>query len=69
MEKTFIVDENNCVKSAKIECTPAEYLVVNKALKLMGVDYHIHMDDRKLAQELSEIEPKIIGYKWGLGEQ
>lgn len=48
--------ENDCCKSVHIECSPAEFLVLNKALKYFSENSE-NEDDRRLAQELFDVHP------------
>ena len=50
---------NDCADSVDINCSPTEWLIIRKALKLLVRDEDIHPNDRAKAMSIIDIEPNI----------
>ena len=48
-------EENNIVNSVVIECTPSDYLLVSKALKMLAENEEVHEIDRRMAKYLFDL--------------
>lgn len=46
-----------CVKCIKAEYTPVEWLIANKALKLLGENQNINIEDVRRIKEMLNVEP------------
>ena len=47
---------HDCCESVKIVCSPAEWLILNKALRLLSENEKVHESDRKIAKAMHETE-------------
>lgn len=50
-----IPEENNIVNSVVIECTPSDYLLISKALKMLAENEEVHEIDRRTAKYLFDL--------------
>ena len=53
-------EENNIVNSVVIECTPSDYLLVSKALKMLAENEEVHEIDRRTAKYLFDLGLKEL---------
>ena len=47
---------NDCCESVEISCSPAEWLILNKALRLLSENEKVHESDRRIAKAMHETE-------------
>lgn len=50
---------NDCAEKVKIECSPVEWLVINKAIRLLSENPDVSIDDMRRAKQLFSTEPEI----------
>lgn len=55
--KIIFKEKDECVETVKIECSPAEYLVLNQAMKKYVNNNKIHYTDQKIMKRMLEVEP------------
>ena len=55
--KIIFKEKDECVETVKIECSPAEYLVLNQAMKKYVDNNKIHYTDQKIMKRMLEVEP------------
>ena len=55
-----IPEENNIVNSVVIECTPSDYLLISKALKMLAENEEVHEIDRRTAKYLFDLGLKEL---------
>ena len=61
METTITVKtENGFVKSVTIKCTPTDYLLVSKSLKMLSENSEVGDIDRRAAKDLFELGLKEL---------
>ena len=48
-------EENDIVNSVVIECTPSDYLLISKALKMLAENEEVHEIDRRTAKYLFDL--------------
>lgn len=61
MKTTITVKtENGFVKIVTIKCTPTDYLLVSKALKMLAENEEVHEIDRRTAKDLFELGLKEL---------
>ena len=53
-------EENNIVNSVVIECTPSDYLLISKALKMLSENEEVHEIDRRTAKYLFDLGLKEL---------
>ena len=53
-------EENNIVNSVVIECTPSDYLLISKALKMLSENEEVHEIDRRTAKYLFDLVLKEL---------
>ena len=53
-------EENNIVNSVVIECTPSDYLLISKALKMLAENEEVHEIDRRTAKYLFDLGLKEL---------
>lgn len=52
--KTTMLTEHDCCKAMVIEASPAESLIINKALRLMSENEELKESDRRLAVRIGK---------------
>lgn len=55
--KLIYEEKDKCVEAVKIECTPAEYLVLNQAMRLYMENDYVHETDRDIMRRMLEVNP------------
>lgn len=55
--KLIYEEKDECVEAVKIDCTPAEYLVLNQAMRLYMENDYVHETDRDIMRRMLEVEP------------
>ena len=53
-------EENDIVNSVVIECTPSDYLLISKALKMLAENEEVHEIDRRTAKYLFDLGLKEL---------
>lgn len=51
--------KNDCCTNVKVNYTPTEWLVANKALRLFSEDNSNHIEDLLISKEMLNIKPTI----------
>ena len=59
MDKYFL-EKNDIVESVILDCSPAEWLVINKALRLLVDNPDENEEDRAIAKDLINTETEFI---------
>lgn len=49
--------KNDCCKSVDVNCSPVEWLVILKALRLLSENNDVHPSDRNVADDMLAVEP------------
>lgn len=57
--KIKVITVNDCCEKVIAECSPVEWLVVNKALKLFRVDGFNALKDREIAEAMIDTEIEV----------
>lgn len=55
--KLIYEEKDEYVEAVKIKCTPAEYLVLNEAMRLYMENDYVHEIDRDIMRRMLEVEP------------
>ena len=50
--QTIIENENNIVKSIKIECSAVEYLLLKTGIELLADNPNLNIKDRRIAKNM-----------------
>ncbi len=50
-------EKDEYIEAVKIECTPAEYLVLNQAMRLYMENDYVNETDRDIMRRMLEAEP------------
>ena len=58
--KLIVEEKAGCVEAVKIECTPAEALVLNQAMRLYLENDYVHETDRDIMRRMLEVEPIFV---------
>ncbi len=58
--KLIVKEKDGCVEGVKIECTTAEYLVLNQAMRLYLENDYVHETDRDIMRRMLEVEPIFV---------
>lgn len=56
--KLTIITVDGCCDSIRAECTPIEWIIIDKALKMMVNNKETREKDRRVAEWLIATEPK-----------
>ena len=55
--KVIYKEKNKYVKAVKIECSPAEYLIINQAMRLYMKNDYVNETDRDIMRRMLEVDP------------
>jgi hypothetical protein len=50
-------EKDKYVKEVKVECSPAEYLIINQAMRLYMENDYVNETDRDIMRRMLEVKP------------
>ncbi len=55
--KLIYKEKNKYVKAVKIECSPAEYLIINQAMRLYTENDYVNETDCDIMRRMLKVDP------------
>ena len=57
--KITVNTQKDCCKSVDVNCSPVEWLIILKALRMLSDNKDVHPSDRQAANDMLAIEPQF----------